>query len=136
MSLTKSSYDIVVVGGGGGSLSAWKAAERGVDVLMIEKDREIGLPVRCAEAIGADVVHRYLEKDPRYTRRRSSTDYLDAFIEEHLPNSTPLGMIVGSVPVAYTLDDIVTDGLMVVGDAARMGQSLYGRRYCPGHDCG
>ena len=56
----------------------------------------------------------------RYTRRRSSTDYLDAFIEEHLPNSTPLGMIVGSVPVAYTLDDIVTDGLMVVGDAARM----------------
>ncbi len=119
MSLTKSSYDIVVVGGGGGSLSAWKAAERGVDVLMIEKDREIGLPVRCAEAIGADVVHRYLEKDPRYTRRRSSTDYLDAFIEEHLPNSTPLGMIVGSVPVAYTLDDIVTDGLMVVGDAAR-----------------
>ena len=100
-------------------MPAWKAAERGVDVLMIEKDREIGLPVRCAEAIGADVVHRYLEKDPRYTRRRSSTDYLDAFIEEHLPNSTPLDMIVGSVPVAYTLDDIVTDGLMVVGDAAR-----------------
>lgn len=46
-------------------MSAWKAAEQGVDVLMIEKDREIGLPVRCAEAIGADVVHRYLEKDPR-----------------------------------------------------------------------
>ena len=91
-----------------------------MDVLLIEKDREIGLPVRCAEAIGADVVHRYLEKDPRYTRRRSSTDYLDDFIEEHLPNSTPLGMIVGSVPVAYTFDDIVTDGLMVVGDAARM----------------
>ncbi|MDP7238514.1 MAG: hypothetical protein QGI34_17470 [Candidatus Latescibacteria bacterium] len=41
-------------------MPAWKAAERGVDVLMIEKDREIGLPVRCAEAIGADVVHRYL----------------------------------------------------------------------------
>ena len=61
MFLTKLSYDIVVVGGGsGGSLSAWKAAEQGVDVLMIEKDREIGLPVRCAEAIGADVVHRYL----------------------------------------------------------------------------
>ena len=281
---TKSSYDIVVVGGGpGGALAAWKAAEQGVNVLMIEKDREIGLPVRCAEAIGADVVHRYLEKDPRwishelhgarffapsgdsvefsldslgsgyilernvfdrelanqaaragadirvstcatglvydqdrlagvkmntrdeeytvpckiviaadgvesrvarwaglntmialrdlevttqylmdnvttdkgyfefylgkevapggylwifpkgpntanvgigvcgrYTRRQSSTAYLDAFVEKHLPNSTPLGMVVGSVPVAHTLDDIVTDGLMIVGDAARM----------------
>lgn len=281
---TKSSYDIVVVGGGpGGSLSAWKAAQQGVDVLMIEKDREIGLPVRCAEALGADVVHRYLEKDPRwiahelhgarfvapsgdfvecsidtlgsgyilersvfdrelankaaragadirvstcatglvydqdrlvgvkvntrgeeytidcklvvaadgvesrvarwaglstmialrdlevttqylmdnvttdkgyfefymgkdvapggylwifpkgpntanvgigvcgrYTRKKSSTAYLNAFIEKHLPDSSQLGMVVGSVPVAYTLDDIVADGVMVVGDAARM----------------
>jgi digeranylgeranylglycerophospholipid reductase len=48
----KSCYDVVVVGGGpAGSCAARRAAEKGASVLMLEKDREIGLPVRCAEGV-------------------------------------------------------------------------------------
>ena len=41
-------------------------------------------------------------------------------MDEPRPNSTARGMVVGSDPVGYTDDDIVSGGLMVVGDAARM----------------
>ena len=48
----KNKYDIVVVGGGpAGSWAAKHAAEKGVSVLLLEKDREIGMSVRCAEGI-------------------------------------------------------------------------------------
>ena len=42
--------DILVIGAGpAGSMAARTAAQQGVDVLMIEKRQEIGVPVRCAE---------------------------------------------------------------------------------------
>lgn len=48
----KSKYDVIVVGGGpGGSWAAKHAADHGMSVLMLEKDREIGVPVRCAEGV-------------------------------------------------------------------------------------
>ncbi|NNG26631.1 MAG: FAD-dependent oxidoreductase, partial [Ignavibacteriaceae bacterium] len=41
-------YDIIVVGAGpAGSMAARFAAEQGVSVLMLEKDRDVGYPVRC-----------------------------------------------------------------------------------------
>ena len=53
-------YDIVVVGGGpAGSYTAKVAAERGVSVLVVEKDREIGFPVRCAEGVSASGIHEF-----------------------------------------------------------------------------
>ncbi len=43
----KESYDVIVVGAGpAGSTSARLAAEGGAEVLMLEKDREVGIPVR------------------------------------------------------------------------------------------
>jgi len=43
---------VIVVGAGpGGSWAAKHAAERGVSVLLLEKDREVGSPVRCAEGV-------------------------------------------------------------------------------------
>ncbi len=48
----KSHYDVIVVGGGpAGAWTAKHAAEKGVSVLLLEKDKEIGIPVRCAEGI-------------------------------------------------------------------------------------
>lgn len=62
------SYDIIVVGAGpAGSCAAWRAALQGLTVLMIEKDPEIGLPVRCAEGISQRGVHAFLgDPDSRY----------------------------------------------------------------------
>ncbi len=48
----KDYYDVIVVGGGpGGAMAARHAAMGGASVLVLEKDRDIGLPVRCAEGI-------------------------------------------------------------------------------------
>ncbi|MBN2030741.1 NAD(P)/FAD-dependent oxidoreductase [bacterium] len=48
----KNRYDIIVVGGGpAGSWAAKHASEKGASVLLLEKDREIGTPVRCAEGV-------------------------------------------------------------------------------------
>jgi digeranylgeranylglycerophospholipid reductase len=62
-------YDVVVVGAGpAGSMAAYMAASAGVSVLLLEKDREIGIPVRCAEAVGKDGIEKVLGRDidPRW----------------------------------------------------------------------
>jgi len=60
-------YDIVVVGGGpAGSTAARVAAQRGAKVLLLEKDREIGVPVRCGEAVGEKGLRRVLEPKPEW----------------------------------------------------------------------
>ena len=49
----KSKYDVIVVGGGpSGSMAAIEIAKAGFTVCVLEKDRDIGMPVRCGEAIG------------------------------------------------------------------------------------
>jgi digeranylgeranylglycerophospholipid reductase len=63
----KSEYDIIVVGGGpSGSIAARYAAEQGVSVLMLEKDRDIGYPVRCGEAVSMAGLEEFIEPDPRW----------------------------------------------------------------------
>jgi digeranylgeranylglycerophospholipid reductase len=56
-------HDIVVIGGGpAGSTFARVAAGHGLDVLIIDKRREIGVPVRCGEGLGQrEVVREGLE---------------------------------------------------------------------------
>ncbi len=50
----KDSYDAIVVGAGpGGSITALRLAQGGCSVLLLEKRRKIGVPVRCAEATGS-----------------------------------------------------------------------------------
>lgn len=47
-------YDLVVVGGGlAGSATARHAAAGGLKVLLLERTRHVGTPVRCGEAAGA-----------------------------------------------------------------------------------
>ena len=60
-------YDIVVVGTGpSGSIAARYAAEKGVSVLMLEKDRDIGYPVRCGEAISKAGVEEFIAVDEKW----------------------------------------------------------------------
>ncbi len=60
-------YDCIVVGGGpGGAWAARHAAEKGARVLLLEKDREVGVPVRCAEAVGEPGLHAVVDPQPRW----------------------------------------------------------------------
>ncbi|MCW3141635.1 MAG: NAD(P)/FAD-dependent oxidoreductase [Methanophagales archaeon] len=59
-------HDVVVVGAGpAGSITAKTAAERGVDVLLIERNPEIGEPVRCAEGVSKEI-ERFVKVDSRW----------------------------------------------------------------------
>ena len=63
----KKEYDIVVVGAGpAGSIAAKFAAEQGVTVLMLEKDRDVGYPVRCGEAVSMAGLEEFIEPDPKW----------------------------------------------------------------------
>jgi digeranylgeranylglycerophospholipid reductase len=45
-------YDIIIIGGGpAGLTTAWYAAQDGTKVLVLERHRTIGIPVRCAEGV-------------------------------------------------------------------------------------
>ncbi len=47
-------FDVIVIGAGpGGTAFGRVAAKRGLDVLIIDKRKELGSPVRCGEGIGA-----------------------------------------------------------------------------------
>jgi len=58
----KNNYDVIVVGGGpGGSMAAWEAAKGGCSICLLEKDRDIGYPVRCGEAIGDAALRQFVD---------------------------------------------------------------------------
>ncbi len=65
-------YDIVIVGAGpAGSTTARFAARTGASVLVLEKDRDIGLPVRCAEGATDAGLRSVLEEiNPRWIENR------------------------------------------------------------------
>jgi digeranylgeranylglycerophospholipid reductase len=59
-------HDVVVVGAGpAGSLTAKKAAAQGLDVLLIERNLEIGVPVKCAEGVNR-AIEQFVVPDKRW----------------------------------------------------------------------
>ncbi|MCX6641240.1 MAG: NAD(P)/FAD-dependent oxidoreductase [bacterium] len=71
--MIRDAYDVIIVGAGpAGSMTARYAAEGGASVLLLEKDRDIGLPVRCAEAVGAKTLASYVELNPSWIAHQLS----------------------------------------------------------------
>ncbi len=63
----KKEYDVIVVGGGpAGSMAARFVAEQGASVIMLEKDRDIGYPVRCGEAVSKAGIKEFIEPDDAF----------------------------------------------------------------------
>ncbi len=68
-------YDVIVVGGGpAGSMAAFNAAEGGASVCILEKDRDIGYPVRCGEAVGELGLKQFVDIQPQWIAA-SITDF-------------------------------------------------------------
>jgi digeranylgeranylglycerophospholipid reductase len=84
----KNEYDIVVVGAGpAGSMAARFAAEQGVSVLMLEKDRDVGYPVRCGEAVNKKGVEEFIASNDKWIAAKinkfslNSPDGTEAVVE-------------------------------------------------------
>lgn len=57
---------MLIVGGGPAGLIAareLRRADRGLDVLLVERDRAIGAPVRCGEGVGSAGLHEFVSPD-------------------------------------------------------------------------
>lgn len=60
-------YDVIVVGGGpAGSTAAKAAADKGARTALLERDANIGLPVRCGEGISVRNVSRFVKINPQW----------------------------------------------------------------------
>ena len=53
-------------------------------------------------------------------------DHLNEFIADKFPDGQPVELVVGGVPVSERLKTMASDGLMLVGDAARHTDPLFG----------
>ncbi|NUN71152.1 MAG: NAD(P)/FAD-dependent oxidoreductase [Bacteroidetes bacterium] len=65
--MTVYDYDVIVVGAGpAGTTAARYAAAGGAKVLVLEKDRDVGYPVRCGEAVSHEGVSQFIAPDPKW----------------------------------------------------------------------
>lgn len=112
----KFAYDVVVVGAGpAGSAAAIRAAESGLDVLLIEKRQEIGVPVRCGEATDIETTERFMRLDRRWYTHR-----VDKYA---IYNSTGDGVVVPPTSDTIMLDRRVFDSALAQC-AARAGAEV------------
>ncbi len=95
-------FDCIVVGGGpAGCTFARIAAEGGLSVLVLEKDREIGVPVRCGEAVSDEGLRLFVEPRERWIKATITRIKLVA------PNETTVEFDLGKK--GYILDRKVFD---------------------------
>lgn len=63
--MIKDRYDVIIVGAGpAGTTTAKNCAEHGLDVLVLDRNNEIGTPKRCGEGLSANSVEKLKLKMP------------------------------------------------------------------------
>jgi digeranylgeranylglycerophospholipid reductase len=68
MTIGKKTYDAIIVGAGpAGSMAGWELARQGFSVLVLEKHREVGVPLCCAEAISLKSLTLFVQPHPSWT---------------------------------------------------------------------
>lgn len=114
-------YDIVVVGAGpAGSMAAREAAKMGAKVLLLEKDREVGTPVRCAEGVAKEAFEEHLGYPAR-------PEWIAATVTKFQvisPDGTPVSVDIGEA--GYVLHRRLFDYDLAM-DAVRAGAKLLTR---------
>jgi digeranylgeranylglycerophospholipid reductase len=106
----KSRYDVLVIGGGpAGALAGKTTAEKGLSALIVEKRPAIGAPVRCAEGIGKEALHEFIDPDPCWiSAEMTGADIVapDGFVMK-------LGSELAGSKVGYVLDRKIFDRELV-----------------------
>jgi digeranylgeranylglycerophospholipid reductase len=120
----KNEYDVVIVGAGpAGSMAARFAAEQGVSVLMLEKDRDIGSPVRCGEAISKAHVEEFITPDDSFISSKITKFSLTA------PNNMEVILEFGDA--GFVLERRIFD-YELAKTAAKAGAEILTRAYVNG----
>ena len=120
--MLQNKYDVVVVGGGpAGSMAAWEAAKGGVSVCMLEKDRDIGYPVRCGEAAGESGLRQFVEIEDSWIAEKITSVKLVS------PNLTSVD-IDFSAETGYILNRRIFD-YDLSRYAANAGAEVYTKAY-------
>ena len=110
-------YDMIVIGGGpAGSMAALTAAENRLSVLLVERDRTIGIPVRCAEAVDEKGLSEFFTPDPSWIASEINGYSLIA------PDGTVVHMDIGAQK-GFILERLVFDR-MIAECAACAGASI------------
>ena len=116
----KGGYDVLVIGAGpAGSIAAKTAAEKGLDVLLIEKRQEIGDPVRCAEGVSKEYLKKHVEIDKRWICADLKASHIYA------PDGTRIEMAeeISGGEVGYVLERKVFDRALAE-QAAKAGAEV------------
>jgi digeranylgeranylglycerophospholipid reductase len=116
----KDRYDVLVIGAGpAGSIAARNAAEKGLDVLLIEKRQEIGDPVRCAEGVNKECLKKHVEIDKRWICADLKASHI------YSPDGTRIVMAeeISGGEVGYVLERKVFDRALAE-QAARAGAEV------------
>lgn len=93
----KKKYNAIIVGAGpAGLVCAYNLAKSGLSVLILEKDREIGLPVRCGEIVGKLGIEASIIPKKEWIMKETSSVVLVAPDKTRVTIPTPHS--------AYTLD--------------------------------
>ncbi len=111
-------YDVVVVGGRiGGSVSSLFASKNNLNVLMIEKRPEIGVPLQCAEAT-SEVTFETIGIKP--SKRFICSEIIGADL--YSPDGTTFQMTPGNEQ-GYILDRKVFDKFLAI-ESAKAGTDI------------
>ncbi len=126
--MEKNNYDIAIVGGGpAGSMTAKAAAENGADVIVLDKRRELGVPVQCGEALNEEVLNELgIELESRWAVNKIDKSKLVA------PSGQSVILEQKSSPKdGYILDRKVFDKHLATL-AGREGAEIQTRTYVDG----
>jgi len=95
-------YDVVIVGAGpAGTVTARYIAENGFSVLLLERDAEPGIPVRCAEGVSHNGIIPFIDIDEKWICAKIDGARL------HAPNGESVEMYNNGT--GYVLDRRVFD---------------------------
>jgi len=120
----KKEYDIIVVGAGpAGSMTARFAAEQDMSVLMLEKDRDVGYPVRCGEAVNKKGVEEFIDSNERWIAAKINKFSLNS------PNGTEV--VIEFQETGYILERRIFD-YELAKTASNAGAEILTRAYVNG----